>query len=80
MLAEMTKLFNFLLFERVESDAACWTLLGMDKSWNILPSRYTIMYNLELFSKKNNYGQIMNYCSLKTCGLTIKSTKQLKKI
>lgn len=52
MLAEMTKLFNFLLFERVESDAACWTLLGMDKSWNILPSRYTIMYNLELFSKK----------------------------
>lgn len=54
MLAEMTKLFNFLLFERVESDAACWTLLGMDKSWNILPSRYTIMYNLELFSKKTN--------------------------
>lgn len=52
MLAEMTKLFNFLLLERLDSDVVRWTLLGMEESWNILPSRYTIMYNLDLFSEK----------------------------
>lgn len=79
MLAEMTKLFNFLSIKCLDSDAVRCALLGMEESWNILPSRYTIMYSLDLFSTKNLRTNF-TFCHLKTYDLIIESTKQLKTI